>query len=39
MGLGLFLAQALVDSLGGQLLIESEPGHGTMVRVVIPQRS
>jgi two-component system sensor histidine kinase RegB len=39
MGLGLFLARALVDSLGGQLLIESEPGHGTTVRVVIPQRS
>lgn len=39
MGLGLFLARALVDSLGGQVLIESEPGHGTTVRVVIPQRS
>jgi two-component system sensor histidine kinase RegB len=39
MGLGLFLARTLVDSLGGQLLIDSEPGHGTTIRVVIPQRS
>ncbi len=37
MGLGLFLARTLVDSLGGQLVIESTAGHGTTVRVVLPQ--
>ncbi len=35
MGLGLFLARTLVDSLGGQLIIESAAGHGTTVRVVL----
>ena len=37
MGLGLFLARALVDSLRGQLLIESATGRGTTIRVVFPQ--
>jgi len=38
MGLGLFLARTLVDSLGGQLAIESEINQGTTIRVVLPQR-
>ncbi len=37
MGLGLFLARTLVDSLGGQLTIESATGQGTTIRVVLPQ--
>ena len=39
MGLGLFLARTLVDSLGGQVLIESATGRGTTIRVVLPQSS
>jgi two-component system sensor histidine kinase RegB len=39
MGLGLFLARTLVDSLDGRLAIESEAGHGTTIRVVLPQRT
>lgn len=38
MGLGLFLARTLVDSLDGRLAIESATGHGTTIRVVLPQR-
>ncbi|MBT8466741.1 MAG: HAMP domain-containing histidine kinase [Myxococcales bacterium] len=37
MGLGLFLARTLVDSLGGRLTIESARERGTTVRVVLPQ--
>jgi two-component system sensor histidine kinase RegB len=37
MGLGLFLARTLVDSLGGQLTIESMAGEGTTIHVVLPQ--
>ncbi len=37
MGLGLFLARTLVDSLGGRLTIESAIGQGTTVRIVLPQ--
>ncbi len=37
MGLGLFLARTLVDSLGGRITIESVVGRGTTVRVVLPQ--
>lgn len=39
MGLGLFLARTLVDSLGGELTIESATGQGTTIRVLLPQRS
>ncbi len=39
MGLGLFLARTLVDSLQGRLAIDSETGRGTTIRVVLPQRS
>lgn len=37
MGLGLFLARTLVDSLGGRLTIESSTGQGTVIRVVLPE--
>jgi two-component system sensor histidine kinase RegB len=36
-GLGLFLAQAVADRLGGRLAIESTPGEGTLVRFEIPR--
>jgi two-component system sensor histidine kinase RegB len=36
MGLGLYLARAVVERLGGQLDIESAPTAGTRVRVTIP---
>lgn len=39
MGLGLFLARTLVDSLDGELIIESVPGGGTTIRVVLPRTS
>ena len=37
MGLGLFLARTLVDSLGGRLQIDSMPGQGTTILVTLPQ--
>lgn len=36
MGLGLFLARTLVDSLGGRISIESAIDRGTTVRVFLP---
>lgn len=38
MGLGLFLARTLVDSLGGRLTIESVVDQGTTIRVALPQK-
>jgi signal transduction histidine kinase/CheY-like chemotaxis protein len=35
-GLGLFVCHGIVTALGGTISIESEPGHGTCVRVGIP---
>lgn len=37
MGLGLYLALTLAENLGGGLEIESREGHGTTVRLVIPE--
>ena len=37
MGLGLFLARTLVDSLSGRLSIDSETGRGTTILVTLPQ--
>ena len=39
MGLGLFLARTLVESLGGRLTIKSETGRGTAIRVALPQQA
>jgi two-component system, sensor histidine kinase RegB len=36
MGLGIFLARAVIESLGGNLLIESRPGEGARVSIVVP---
>jgi two-component system sensor histidine kinase RegB len=38
MGLGLFLAHTLVDSLGGSLVIDSVVDRGTTIVVLLPQR-
>ena len=38
-GLGLFICQGIVRSLGGDLLVESEVGKGTSFRVVLPSTS
>lgn len=36
MGLGLYLARAVFESIGGALLIDSTPGQGTRVTVTVP---
>jgi PAS domain S-box-containing protein len=37
-GLGLSICHGIVSGLGGQISIDSTPGHGTVVRVVLPPR-
>jgi two-component system, sensor histidine kinase RegB len=36
MGLGLYLARAQLRQLGGTLALESMPGHGTTLRIILP---
>jgi two-component system, sensor histidine kinase RegB len=36
MGLGLFLAHAVIDRVGGQMTIESAVSRGTRVKIVLP---
>jgi signal transduction histidine kinase len=38
LGIGLPLASEIIELLGGALAVESEPGRGTSVRVVLPIR-
>jgi signal transduction histidine kinase/ActR/RegA family two-component response regulator len=35
-GLGLFVCRNIIDALGGEIEIDSEPGAGTVVRVILP---
>jgi two-component system sensor histidine kinase RegB len=36
MGLGLFLTRAVIERLGGQLVLASQVGRGTRVTVTLP---
>jgi two-component system sensor histidine kinase RegB len=36
MGLGLFLARSVIEAVGGNLVIQSGAGEGTVVRVTVP---
>ncbi len=36
LGLGLYIARQLAESHGGQLDVESEPGHGAAFRLILP---
>lgn len=38
MGIGLWLSQKVVESLGGTLSFESSPGHGAVFRLHLPKR-
>jgi two-component system sensor histidine kinase RegB len=38
LGLGLFLTRTLAEQLGGQLVLESVPGRGTLARIELPRR-
>ena len=35
-GLGLYISKNLVESAGGSISLESEPGRGTTFRVIFP---
>jgi signal transduction histidine kinase len=36
MGIGVYESSQYVAGLGGQILVDSEPGRGTRVRVLLP---
>jgi signal transduction histidine kinase len=37
MGIGVYESSQYVAGLGGQILVDSEPGQGTRVRVLLPR--
>ena len=37
MGIGVYESHQYVTSLGGQMIVESTPGAGTRVRIVLPR--
>jgi len=36
-GLGLYVSRNLVERLGGEIVVNSEPGKGTTFRVILPR--
>jgi PAS domain S-box-containing protein len=38
LGLGLFIVRSIVDAFGGSIHVESQPGVGTKITVVLPQQ-
>ena len=38
LGLGLPICQKILDRYGGRLVVESRPGMGTKMRVILPHR-
>jgi putative PEP-CTERM system histidine kinase len=37
MGIGAYECREVISALGGQVLVESEPGHGTRFRIILPR--
>jgi signal transduction histidine kinase len=36
-GLGLAIAHNIIEAIGGQILVESRPGRGTVFRIILPE--
>ena len=38
-GLGLFIANAIIEQHGGEIKVKSKVGHGTLFRIIIPTKA
>jgi signal transduction histidine kinase len=36
MGIGAYECREVIAALGGQVMVESKPGHGTVFRIMLP---